>query len=874
MALRKSSVLTGLFALGFSCWVTALGLGELTLHSALDEPFKAEIELVNVGDADENQIFVGLASKEDFDRAGVAWEFHLVDLKFKTDLSDADHPVIKVSSKESIKEPYLDFVAQLEWPAGRLLREYTLFLDLPVFDTNKATQSTTAAVSSPAAKKSGSVPEQARRTPAEQTRVSALGSTGGSAQYRVKGGDTLWKIASQTAIEAGTVQQRMVAIHTANPRAFVNGNANLLKKGAVLRMPDQASVELTSVNRAQQVVAEQSRAWQDGQKKTAVRELIGDVPASTAKKASESNGGLLRLSTPTETSTSNASALGRAEGGAGSSTSSDVLQNELGIAQEELDRSKRENLELKAKLAGLEAQLSTTSKLLELESDELKAVQLGVSADQETDSATTDAGSSEADATASTAVEAAPLVSDSSGLTDKEPVSEAPLKGPLSGLFTFMESNWIPLLGLVVVLLGVLLLIAKSKKEDEPEQIEPFLSPDIDTAKAKGGQESSFDTEEDTLVEAEPVFSEAESADEASLEVVEEVDPIGEADIYLSLGNYSEAESVIEKALAVTPNDSKLHLKRLDLFVAQQDAEGFDAYYPTLQALGDATATATADRLRGNIQEAELDELVEAERELTLEEQVAQELGIEGLELDLSDDDEPKADEFVEELDEDALSAELEADLESSFVGSDKGEPDADELTLDLNKAEAALDLDDVELDLSEIELDLKPSPAATEGADEEPDEDLEDALFGDISLPDELDDLSAELSTEEAPAEIEIEIELPDIESDELELPELAADDIELPDLASVDTELADTLLASEDTEGLELSLDSFDFDSDDELDLEVGEDESNTQLELAQAYVDMGDESGAKDILAEVLSNGSDEQKQQANELLAKIG
>ena len=61
MALRKSSVLTGLFALGFSCWVTALGLGELTLHSALDEPFNAEIELVNIGDADENQIFVALA---------------------------------------------------------------------------------------------------------------------------------------------------------------------------------------------------------------------------------------------------------------------------------------------------------------------------------------------------------------------------------------------------------------------------------------------------------------------------------------------------------------------------------------------------------------------------------------------------------------------------------------------------------------------------------------------------------------------------------------------------------------------------------------------------------------------------------------------
>ena len=868
MALRKSSVLTGLFALGFSCWVTALGLGELTLHSALDEPFKAEIELVNVGDADENQIFVGLASKEDFDRAGVAWEFHLVDLKFKADLSDADHPIIKVSSKESIREPYLDFVAQLEWPAGRLLREYTLFLDLPVFDTNKAAISTEAAVASPAAKKPRSAPEQPRSVPAQQTPTTATSSTGGSAQYRVKGGDTLWKIASQTELDAGTVQQRMVAIHAANPRAFMNGNANLLKKGAVLRLPDQASVELTSANRAKQVVAEQSRAWKEEHKKTAVRELIGDVPAPTAKKIPDSKDGLLRLSTPTETSSSNASVLGSTAGGEGSSASSDVLQNELGIAQEELDRSKRENLELKAKLAGLEAQLSTTSKLLELESDELKAVELGVRADDAVSGTSdTDDSATEIDVAATAAVETAAPVSDSGGVAEKGPLPEAPAKGPLSGLFAFIQSNWMPLLGLVVVLLGVLLLLVKSKKEEQSEQVEPFLSPGVDTPTFEDESAFAVDSpvEEDSLVEAEPTFAAPESEEDIPVEVVEDVDPIGEADIYLSLGNFSEAESVIEKAIEAAPDDSKLHLKRLDLFAAQQDAVGFDAYYPTLLALGDITATETADRLRANIQEEVFEEPVEAPREPTLEEQVAEELGIEGLELDLSDMAEPQtdaADEFVAELDEISLGTELEADLESSFVDSDQSEADAE------------LDLSDVELDLSEMELDLKPAKAETESASEESDEDLEDALFGDISLPDELDDLSADILSDEASSEIDIE--LPDAEIDALELPELAADEMELPDLDIdiVDAELEDTQLESEDGEGLELSLDSFDFDSDDELDLEVGEDEGNTQLELAQAYVDMGDESGAKDILAEVLSNGSDEQKQQANELLAKIG
>lgn len=121
--------------------------------------------------------------------------------------------------------------------------------------------------------------------------------------------------------------------------------------------------------------------------------------------------------------------------------------------------------------------------------------------------------------------------------------------------------------------------------------------------------------------------------------------------------------------------------------------------------------------------------------------------------------------------------------------------------------------------------------------------------MFGDISLPDELEELSAGLKSEEVVSENELE--LPDFEID-----------------------LQDVQLESSEDEGLELSLDSLDFDSDEGLELSAGTDESNTQLELAQAYIEMGDESGAKDILAEVLNNGNDEQKQQANELLAKLG
>ncbi|PCJ37113.1 MAG: hypothetical protein COA75_05030 [Cellvibrionales bacterium] len=824
MVLRKSSVLTGLVALGFSCWVSALGLGELTLHSALDEPFDAEIELVNVGEADENQILVGLASKADFERAGVAWEFHLLSLNFKTDLSDADHPIIKVTSKDSIREPYLDFVTQLQWPSGLLLREYTLFLDLPVFDTQKASTKIETAASP--ATRSSSV--QTKKASAGKTSAvassSPTSSAAGSTNYRVKGGDSLWTIASQIALGDTTIQQRMVAIQTANPSAFSNGDANLLKKGAVLRIPDLASVESINSLEANQIVANQSRVWREQHKKTAVRELIGDVPGAEKNKVLDEKGGLLRLSTPTESSSADGQQLGQAPNAGGSSASSEVLQNELGIAHEELERSKRENLELKEKLASLEAQLNTT-ELIKLESDELKAVQLSIAAEQAASEASAKLNAAieesdihEADATVVDTV----AVSESGGTGEEGVGTQSLEKDPLGGIFVFLESNWIPLLGFIAVLLGVLFLVAKSKKDDEPELIEPFLNIDADTEKNKKESNATVEApNEEPPVQLEPVMPEPVMEEVPEAEIVELVDPIAEADIYLSLGNFSEAESVIENAIEASPTDSSLHLKRLDLFVAQEDTAGFDAYYPTLIALGDSDAIATADRLRGNIPEQEV---IKEPGELTLEQQVAEELGIADLELDLSGSAEQE-NEPADVLDEDFLSVELEADLDDSLMDSG-----------------------DNELDLSEIELDLKPSTSSAESTREESADDLEESMFGDIALPDELDELSADLASEETMADLEIE----------------------LPDSVDNGLDLQSAELESDD-EGLELSLDSLDFDNDD-IDL-VEQDESTTQLELAQAYIEMNDESGAKDILAEVLSNGNEEQKQQANELLAKL-
>ena len=111
----------------------AIGLGDIKLRSALNEPLRAEIKLVQVKDLTENQIIVNLAPPEDFANAHVDREFLLNSLRFRLDLDDPSNPKVVVTTQQPIREPFLNFLVEIQWPSGRLLREYTLLMDLPTY---------------------------------------------------------------------------------------------------------------------------------------------------------------------------------------------------------------------------------------------------------------------------------------------------------------------------------------------------------------------------------------------------------------------------------------------------------------------------------------------------------------------------------------------------------------------------------------------------------------------------------------------------------------------------------------------------------------------------------------------------------------------
>ena len=117
-------------AVTYSAWVPALGLGEITLHSALNQPLRADIALVDAAGLAEGELSVSLATADEFSRAGVERVLFLNDLTF-TPILRGDRSLIRVSSNKPVKEPYLDFLVQLDQPNGRLLREYTVLIDPP-----------------------------------------------------------------------------------------------------------------------------------------------------------------------------------------------------------------------------------------------------------------------------------------------------------------------------------------------------------------------------------------------------------------------------------------------------------------------------------------------------------------------------------------------------------------------------------------------------------------------------------------------------------------------------------------------------------------------------------------------------------------------
>ena len=400
----------------------ALGLGQIEVKSKIGEPLVAEIPIVTTDPSELEQLQAALASPETFARIGLMPPVGVVaDLRFVQALDARGNPIIRVTSSQPVTEPLLTFLVEVDWGQGRLVREYSALVDTPrtfsaplqptiqapaveaptvIERPAEAIASDTPAEPAPTTDPSGqatptsdpaapvpntpdpnaitaspaAVPPPVMTAPAP---VAAMPSPE-SGDVAVRPGDTLSAIAGRIG-PAATLDQTMIALLRANPDAFIDGNINRLKAGAVLRVPGADALSELDPQQASAIVNAQVQEWRDSRR--AVPQPAADAssaPIAAATRAAPAAataprvaGARLEIVPP---GASNATQAGT-QSGASAGGEGAMLQQELVQTKETLAAREAEAQELKSRVAELEKLQQQQQQLIAMKDSELAAAQ-------------------------------------------------------------------------------------------------------------------------------------------------------------------------------------------------------------------------------------------------------------------------------------------------------------------------------------------------------------------------------------------------------------------------------------------------------------------------------------------------------------------
>ena len=339
-----------------------LGLGELEVTSSLNQTLKATIMLTDTSTLPPGEIDASLASVEDFNRFDLERLNSLTNLIFTVRENSRRELYLDIRSTKPIREPLFDLVVEVLWPSGKLLSEYTIFLDLPIFDNQDvapvelaiATEKITRGERAELIKTEQTMKSSASRNDRQDVEVE-FGIT--------KSGDTLWGIALKVRTnKTVSVQQTMLALQRLNPDAFINNNINLLKAGYVLRIPYSPDMIKDSKANSISQVKLQNQQFQEYKLNRMSQLDATQRQRSEVFRATNVRDGELRLLAANLSSGQRAGAVGFQDS---------ELQNELDFTREELDGARRSNSELNMRLDDLTSQIETLNELVKLKDDQL-----------------------------------------------------------------------------------------------------------------------------------------------------------------------------------------------------------------------------------------------------------------------------------------------------------------------------------------------------------------------------------------------------------------------------------------------------------------------------------------------------------------------
>jgi len=891
----------------------ALTLGQIHVQSFINEPLKAVIDVNKATEDEIKALRIKLADRNAFSKVGVDYTREVQELRFAI-VETPKGTSIQVTSQSSISEPFLSFVIDADWNKGSVSKDYTVLLDPPIY-TDRFAPSVTPAdagivrsdeIPEPVAEIETPEPVAETETapvPSEPTSASEETPAAPAAETAVAAGDAknigptaagsnLWTIARDNKPQAATIQQAMVAIHEANPDAFMRGNMNLMKQGQVLRVPPPEVIEAISQAAAETRISRHQQAWKSGEAIATGERLTPEVVATTATGSDET--AAAAAGAPSSTGSAAAqegrlklasagSAASDAAPGDGSTAEADEasegsLRNQLIEVREEMLSAQEENRELRERNSMLEEQLESQKKLIQLQNEQLARLQDyyrrlneqgGDPSGLQKPDMTAPPGTEETVAVDETPEEAVPPTAETdvaTGVDEQTPAvteppaqesapeetaaaeeaaeaaapvaeeepqqQETPRETSLVG--SFMKNSTLvygaAATGIAILGLLVLWLMRRRKETEEAEE-------NIRAAE---------------LANRETPEPEKPLTPLAAIDALDKVDPL------MARDEFSEARKLLENAILDEPKRYELHLKMLDLMHVTGDLEGFEEYHAMLEA-ADFPASNPEAWTKVRQQHEEL---------------LARSSGADKPEGDAASAGGAAAA---------AGSAAVAAAALDQFAEIDETEDDLMPGVEDEEALEAIQKLNTSLDDVSFEDLETLPEETEEEPEGEKRSSEQEHSLSEDLG---EQDDLESALKL----FEMELEGRHPDTGISDETKAELAetAELLETDTLASAEQPQADELDELEEDDALDFTAASEAFDSLEEepvdtVEMEteetgdkgaaVSEEEVQAKVELAEAFAEMGDVEGAREILNEVMREGTESQRLTAEEILQKF-
>ena len=594
----------------------ALGLGDIRLLSPLDQPLKAQIELLDATPDALQNLQVQIASRDTFAQYGLSWPQFLSGVHLKTVRTAGGREVVELSSDEPVTDPVLTLLVEANWDRGHLIREYTVLLDPPVYVPKQSPAATgqVAPAATGMARREGEIqrPQAEQAETPEPTPAAASAATASSTPAAeagphslvVRRGQTLSGIANRlsgTGLDSGPTHSWMLAIYRANPDAF-DHNMNLLRSGAVLRVPDSGAIAAISPAIAAAEIRRQYAAWHG---------------SSHASANTASGPGRLRLVAPPG---------GTAASGSPATSSSSAgevkaLQSQVQTLQSQLAEEKR-LLQLKdSQLASMQAQLAGKQVPPTAPAENTPPPSTAPTANSSHPPVT-------APSVAPTLTPAPPPVAANAPTPQhapaKPPVAHrAPAKatpGPAASgsIGALLASYWWAIALLAVALVGYLAArIWRLRRQSD-------LNESLGRLAAAGAEPSPYTRHERSTSDTAPMPAMTAARDEAfvveesgtherpriaaapapvathlaasdqtiSSETalnLEQGDPLAEADFHMAYGLYDQAADLIRIAITREPERRDLKLKLLEVFFVWGNKEQF---LQTARELADTRAEA------------------------------------------------------------------------------------------------------------------------------------------------------------------------------------------------------------------------------------------------------------------------------------------